>query len=279
MTRTDLHRPSVLVPTDYTFVTSFAHPRYDIDGELVDEGFGFEEIGYFLTENAGVEVFGDTTRCGSCGARFRQGALFQHVSGEAVFVGRDCADTMEVLADWSRVDAAAANAAHGRKLAMQRQRKAAQIADLLAAHEGLEDALTTDHYIVRDIRSKLSAYGSLSAAQVALVFKIADETVKGMVEVNVPAPTGRVTFTGKVVSIKYQAPYCYGAVGTYKATIKVEAEPRKVWLAWVTVPSNSEWNKGDTVTVTASLEIGDSAHFAFGKRPKAVAHVPATTGA
>jgi hypothetical protein len=275
MSRIDLHRPSVMIPAQYEFVTTFTHARFDFEGELVDEGFGLDEVGDFLNTHTAA-VFGDTTRCGSCGARFLSGALWVHApSGEALFTGRDCADNMALVADWSAVEVAAKRAADLRKLAVQRQIKAAQISTLLTANEGLEDALTVDHYIVRDIRSKLSKYGSLSPAQVALVFKIADETVKGLVEVNVPAPTGRVTFTGKVVSIKYQAPYCYGAVGTYKATIKVEDQPRKVWLAWVTVPSNSEWSKGDTVTVTASLELGDSAHFAFGKRPKAVAHIPA----
>lgn len=279
MTRTDLHRPSVLVPADYSFVTTFAQPRFDLDGECVEEGFGFVEISDFLNANPGIEVFGNDTRCGSCGARFMQGALFQHTSGQALFVGRDCAESMDVLADWSRVEIAAAKASQGRKLALLRQKKAQQIAEIFAAHEGLEDALTTDHYIIRDIKHKLSQYGNLSPAQIALVFKIADEAAKGMVEVNIPAPTGRVTFTGKIVAIKYQQPYCYGAVGTYKATIKVEVEPRKVWLVWVTVPSASEWEKGDTVTVTATLEVGESAHFAFGKRPKELHHLPALVAA
>jgi hypothetical protein len=263
--RTDLHRPSQLVPADYTLVTTFAHPRFGLDGDLVEEGFGLEEVGEALS-GAESAVFGDTSRCGSCGARFGSGALWQHTSGEFVFTGRDCADRMNLLADWSKVELAAKVAADRRKLALARQQKAADIAACFAANPGLEDALSlaSTHRIGRDLADKLRQWGSLSPAQVALALKIADEVRTTPVEVHVPAPIGRYLITGKVVSLKGHDSH-WGF--QMKATLKMTTD-KGSWLAWMTVPSGAEWNRGDVVTVNVTLSAGNEPHFAFGSRPK-----------
>lgn len=265
MARTDLHRPSALVPADYEFVATFVHARYDMDGECVDEGYGLADVEEFLDTHEG-DIYGHAKKCGSCGARFHSGALLQHIpSGDAVFVGADCAETIGVLVDWSQAELCAKRAADRRKLAMQRAKKAQEIQALFDNTPGLEDAMSADHYIIRDIRGKLSQYGSISDAQIALVFKLADEVKERGAEKKCPAPEGRVTFSGKIVKIAAHDTM-YGT--SIKATIKVTNEREECWLAWVTVPSSCDWNKGDEVTLTATLTAsGSSPHFAFGKRP------------
>ena len=276
MPRTDLHRPSVMIPADYALVATFAHARYDMYGECVDDGFGLDEVEAFMNTHEG-ETFGNTLRCGSCGARFLSGALWVHEpTGEALFTGRDCADSMALVADWSEAELSAKRAADRRKLAVQRMVKAKQVADFLAANEGLEDALGTaylggkPHHILTDLSGRLQQWGSLSPAQVALAFKIAGEVEvrnRQPQEVLVTPPTGRVSFRGKVVSIK-QHEHMYGV--TLKATIRVETVAG-VWYCWVTQPGSASWSRGEEVTVKATVSPSDRLGWGFGSRPTVAA--------
>jgi len=83
-------------------------------------------------------------------------------------------------------------------------------------------------------------------------------------EKHVPAPEGRVKFTGKVVSKKeHEGPW--GLV--FKVTIKVETS-EGTWLAWGTLPTALEAKVGDTVELVGTLtRSNDKPHFAFFKRP------------
>jgi len=278
-TRTDLHRPSQLVPSDYQIITTFALPRgggsADNDDEWFDEGYGNEEVEAELAAHPDVPVWGECSHCGSCGARFGSGALFRHrPSGDYLFVGHDCADAMFLIADWSGVEVAAKRSADNRKLAVQRRLNAERKAAFLLAHVGLAEALTADHRIVRDIAEKFKQW-DLSEAQVALVFKLAEQVATQRAEEPyTAAPTGRVTFTGRIVSLKYQEAYCYGGAGSYKATIKV-VTPSGIWLAWGTLPAASSAEKGDEVTLMATVTPSeDKEYFAFYKRPKLVMPPP-----
>jgi len=122
--------------------------------------------------------------------------------------------------------------------------------------------------ILADMGRKLARFGSLSEKQAAFAVKLG-ETVRTWKaqdftkeEAHVPAPEGRVTFTGTIVSIKEREGYMGGV--EYKMTVKVTT-PEGTWLAWMTAPGGTE--KGQTVNVTATLTRGSDAHFAFGKRP------------
>ena len=271
-TRTDLHRPSQLVPTNYRLITTFALPRgggsADNDDEWFDEGYGNEEVEAELSAHPDVPVWGESSHCGSCGARFGSGALFLHrPSGDYLFVGHDCADAMFLMADWSMVELAAKRSAETKKLAIQRRLNKERRAAFLLAHPGLEEALAADHRIIRDIAEKFKQW-DLSEAQVGLVFKLADQVkTQREEEPYVAAPSGRVTFTGRIVSIKTQPAYVYGAGDTLKATIKV-VDRGGIWLAWGTLPYYSNANKGDEITLTATVTPSpDKDYFAFYKRP------------
>ena len=91
----------------------------------------------------------------------------------------------------------------------------------------------------------------------------------------IPAPTGRQTFRGVVVSTKSQE----GNYGVeYKMTVKVTTA-EGTWLAWGTIPSALLESlpagergriytlRGLEVEVTATLSRGKDEHFAIAKRP------------
>ena len=143
-------------------------------------------------------------------------------------------------------------------------------------------------YILRDMVRKLNKYGSLSDKQVAFALALpgrieetrrrAEQRARERAEEKkAPAPRGRVTFEGRVVSAKWHET---GFGNSIKMTIKVET-PEGVWLAWVTAGSDLReayfatgqtgdmvgWLRGRRISLTATLTPGNEPHFAFGKRP------------
>lgn len=137
--------------------------------------------------------------------------------------------------------------------------------DFLAKHEGLADALKTDHRISVDLSDKLDRSGYLSDAQVALAFRLTDQA-KTREEENAnasPAPSGRVVVTGTVLSVD-ERENDFGYV--WKMLVKSD-EGFKVWSS---VPRgfDVEELKGKTVTFKVTLKpSNDDPTFAFGSRP------------
>jgi hypothetical protein len=147
----------------------------------------------------------------------------------------------------------------------------------LAESPGLAEALGVEHAILQDLAARLDRYGFLSPAQVALAHRLAAETRERQAELKAPAPEGKVTFRGRVVSVKtYDGPY---RSTTLKMAVKV-ATPEGVWLAWGTAPSQcisdvqtyvegvESGLRGCEVEVTATLRRGRDAHFAIMSRPR-----------
>jgi hypothetical protein len=278
MSRTDLHRPSVMIPADYDLLTVYWSARYTLDGECIDEGYGIDEASAIMADAvaSGQPVYGSIGRCGSCGARYITGALYEHrPTGELLNVGHDCADKMYLTADWTASELAAKRAADRRAASLNRLRRAAEAAAFLAQREGLEDALTAtytggrQHHILRDLSAKLAQWGSLSEAQTALAYRLAEEVREANsrpVEVLVSAPTGRVTIRGRVVGLR-AVESMYGV--TLKATVRVPVDGVEggVWYCWLTVPGGASWTRGDTVAVKATVERSDREGWGFGKRP------------
>lgn len=140
----------------------------------------------------------------------------------------------------------------------------------LAGRPGLQEALMQPHRISQDLDAKLMSFGSLSEAQIALAFKLhADAYCPARPqETNVPAPEGRQTIRGTVVSVKEHR----GDFGdTLKMTVKVTTDAG-AWLCWGTVPQGLYPNgggpdKGREIEFTATIQRGREPHFAFFKRP------------
>nr|NIO76640.1 hypothetical protein [Armatimonadota bacterium] len=144
----------------------------------------------------------------------------------------------------------------------------------LADHPGLAEALETDHHIVRDIAYRFRRFCELSPKQIALVMKLHNEAMNPEPEEkHVPAPEGRKTFRGIVVSQKV---HDNGYGSQVKITVKVET-PEGSWLAWGTCPALILDSRplgiydlrGSEVEIRATLSRSDrDEHFAFMKRPQ-----------
>jgi hypothetical protein len=159
---------------------------------------------------------------------------------------------------------------------------AAARADFLAARPdfavlvaGAGAAVHAKNMFVSDVLFKLATWGSLSDKQVAaatasmqrdLAFaakRVADAKDAG------PAPSGRVSVTGEVLTVKY-------AETRFGSTKKMLVRLANASKVWVTVPAGSGIAKGDTVTVVATFTVAkDDPTFAFGSRPTFVSRVPA----
>jgi len=208
-------------------------------------------------------------RCDVCGATFRYGDVWFHeASQQAIQIGHECADKFGMLCDRTALETYRKDLAEARRIGRKRleQRKALR-ATMRQASPELRQALRCGHKIVQDIRSRLIQWGTLSDAQAALVLKLAREEAEKATrpaEVKVPAPEGRQTIRGEVVSVKEHASD-YGT--SYKMTVKVSAAGG-VFLVWCTVPSGLDAKRGDHVEFVATLTRSDrDPGFAFGKRP------------
>lgn len=269
--RTDCHRPGAIIPVDYVQVLDYIMP-----GSEPFDQFNMKEARELCASVGWAsrgEMWGHMGKCGVCGAVFRHGTIYRHVpTGHLVHMGHDCADKYEILADHDDWNAANESLKARRAAVIQAKLNAERRAEQLSSNPGLAEAFECTHYIVQDIKRKFEGSNfSISEKQIALVLKIAREEKEKAArpaEVHVPAPEGRQTFEGVLVSIKSHE----GAYGiSIKGTIKVTT-PDGVWLAWGTLPealwdNNDKPERGDVIRLTGTLSRGNEPHFAFFKRP------------
>lgn len=280
--RTDIHRPSSpnFDPQAYRCMGVYDNKiepggfaNYDIVARkqvinsLIDEGYRFGA--------------GSSSQCGHCGAHIRYGALMVRDDvREFIFVGEDCLDNrFDSLTkdEFQRLRKAAA-------LNADRVRKSERVTKLYADYPGLEQALTTNHHIVDDIRFRLLARGEISEKQVALVFKIAQQEAERAQRVadreaeaaalaasGVRVPTGRGTVEGTILSVREQE-------GAYGFQIKVLVQADEGWKVWGTLP-RSLWEDarvGARITFKATITASDDDPvFGFFSRPTNAALVAA----
>lgn len=268
--RTDLHRPSALVPADYVHVLVFATPG-------VNEPFGHNlDVLRHMMETE--KFFGRSrANCDVCGAHFRYGSVFRHTSGEHIVVGWECA---EKIGRTHQIRVHMAGKRHAlQNLDRARKRSSLRIAQraMLKASPGLNRALKASHYISRDLRGSAIRWGSLSEKQVKLAFDVAAREAEKKTERLVPVPAeGRVTIRGRIVSIKTSLSM-YGL--KQRMTVKIETADG-AWLANGTYPQkigdqahtlglsqNFEDIRGLEVEFSAEVEKSDKPHFGFYKRP------------
>lgn len=217
--------------------------------------------------------------CAACGSHFYHGAVIVH-DGTPIAIGGICSEKFGVAKIIGKAKLQAKNQA--RRAAARKENQQSATTQLLD-NPGLSDALTTDHPIVQDISEKLWRYGSLSDAQIDLVFKIqkqeADREARreadALLLADAPAlTTERQEITGTVISVRARDGYAYGTT-EYKMTVKLD-NGNKVWG---TIPNSifdEVWDNDNTrVTFSATIVVSDDdEHFGFFKRPtKATAQV------
>lgn len=293
--RIDCHRPSVIVPAHYTCVLVYSLPSTHDGVAVPSHAVDCVREGTYTPLQGGATVvgrhraadgsccivamraradiswspIGSTGKCTVCGAIFCHGAVWRHDStGEHIHMGCDCSDKYDMLMDRSAHELAMGRLRRAAGIECQRQLNAEARTRFLASNPGLEAAFLTPHSIVADIHARFTQYCSLSPKQVDLVLRLSGERNRPapLEEAHVPAPEGRVSFVGEIVSLK-QVDSEYGL--TTKMVVKVR-EAAGTWLAWMTCPSGvsyEERSRGALVSVTATLTRGKDAHFAFGKRP------------
>lgn len=269
--RTDRHAPSNLIPSDYHHVLAFAYSGADDDPAVnIRELAELRRTQPFFSKPSGKGG------CDVCGAHFRYGSVFCHVSGEHIVVGWECAEQIDTHGDLGAAKAdTLRNLENARRKWARRSALRSFVRDSRNSTDTLLRDLRCSHKIVQDIRARLIQWGSVSEAQAGLVRKLAREErekASQPVEVKVPAPEGQVTVRGVVVSVKSHDGY-YST--TTKLTVKVQAEGG-VFLVWVTSPAAlGRVERGDAVEFIASLTRSDrDPAFAFGKRPRAARKLP-----
>lgn len=221
--------------------------------------------------------------CASCGTHFAHGVVVHNrVTSDIISIGGICSQmwgtAQQIGMRQARAQRAAAN---GRKAI------AAKIAaeKTLSDNPGLGDAFETKHFIIEDIERKMWQYGTLSQAQIELIFKIARDTEERNILIAereaqlAEAPKleeGRYEITGTIVSTKFQSsPYSYDDI--LKMLVELDTGNR----VWGSVPK-SIWDDAEKdvrISFHAAVkQSNDDVHFGFFSRPtKAVVVEEVTT--
>lgn len=304
MTRTDIHRPSMVDPGAYDYCGAF----YQGPSHWMTEAYTDERPDDLLADLLGVPsgsvsvmsyiVNGNWRRkgtCDHCGAHFHHGVFFRHRhTGEVIAVGHQCADETMSLPSRAALLRKRATKAHaeGKKAEKIRESAAewtaanpAVHAHLLEfAHDGDDGWRGNSFYA--DLLRKLELYGGLSEKQTEAVERNIerDRTFRerrAQEKANaLPVPEGRQAIVGKVLSLK-ERESMYGTV------LKMLVQHDSGWKVWGTCPAaladpvslslSDEYGGwvwrptvevGDTVAFTGTVEVSkDDQSFGFFKRP------------
>jgi hypothetical protein len=290
--RSDVHRPSVLVPSDYEFVgfefIKIGYLSGDIMGDCEFLRAERETIRRHMTKTSGTySRHQHGGNCHICGASAIYTVLFYHaLSNVYVRTGQDCAQKLEmsVDGDWNafRTAMKAVQELHAGK------RKAMDTLDregLLAAWfiyisvYGTKNEITKswselpeEETIVVDIVGKLVQYGSVSERTmkflVSLVDKIsrrvellAERKAKHEAAEALPLVAGRTTIIGTVLSVKTKST-------PYGDTLKMLVEHDTGWKVYGSVPKGLNTKRGDRIEFDAVVTISkDDNKFGFFSRP------------
>jgi len=157
------------------------------------------------------------------------------------------------------------------KVALIVQRTCEADADLKFAVETVasNNPLLTANNFARDIVSKLFQYGSISERQRECLINSVQKSLNPpppRPEEAAPtasAPNGRTTIEGEVLSVKQKESF----MGmTWKMLVRLDSGSK----VWMSIPTNSNPNRGDRIRVTATFsykEGSEDKFFAFGSRP------------
>jgi hypothetical protein len=204
----------------------------------------------------------DMGKCDHCGTCHTYGALYRRTDGSYFAVGRNCAGK---FFDFSSKSAYYLAQAHNVEVNREQRNVALAKAEAFLAGSiaGLADALDFDHHICEQIKGKLYRWGSISDAQVDLVFKIANQPPREKEPEPVAIPTeltdGRQVFTGVVLGLKWVDSEWGG--GT-----KIIFQDDRGFKLWGSRTANFE--KGNRVSFVARIEISKKdACFGFFSRP------------
>lgn len=257
MARTDAHRPSAIVPADYTYVTHryFGPDAMDVNphgARIVREHMDRTGGKYSGHEHGGS--------CHICGAHALYTAVFHHVpSNTYIVTGLDCADKMDMDCGDGEAFRKTVRAAIE---ALAGKRKAQAV----LANAGLSKAweVYTGPYsdrfeetTITDIVGKLVKYGSISDKQMAFVGKLVDKinnrvaikaarAAENAGSTHIGNVGDRLTFTATVAFV--------ASFETQFGTMFVNGLKDQAGNVVIYKGSKSLAAKGDTVKFTATVK-------------------------
>lgn len=262
ITRTDIHRPSVIKPEEYEFIGIVYDPREQTEvggaAMLAEER---ENIRHFMKTHgakwAGHE-HGGTCQC--CGASALYLAAFYHEpSKEVIRVGEDCTQKLGFGCENS-FNAARRKVANAKEYASGKARAQAILSEmgLSQAWDIWKMTNRPDFYeenTVNDMVRNLVRYGNLSEKQEAFMRKLL-HTINHREEIAAQraaekaaaadCPTGRIVITGVVLTTKM-------IEGGYGHTLKMLIKTKEGYTLWGTVPSSLTVERGDSVAIKATV--------------------------
>ena len=279
--RNDIHSPTNFDPAKYAYlgVVYVGHAQSEIMQEIIQAYLDHNndyDADYLLDlarESSFDGNYKQKGTCDHCGARFAYGAVYKHENGDVIVVGHEC--SFKSFGFNSRLDYDMAKV----QKVIDEARKAAKskvaALEFLSKNDGLAEALEAKHHIVIDIKAKLFQYGSLSPAQVALVFKLAaqvkEQEARQVEEESLPkAPVieGRITVRGTILGFKeVDAPrFSYYSSGT---AWKMLVRDDRGFKVFGTMPASVCPNdRGKVIEFSATVEKGrQDEFFGFFKRP------------
>lgn len=297
MTRTDIHRPKTVEPTDYTLVDVYELSDRE---DNTDPRQFTKDVDALLARGLRIADHLDPSywagMCGTCGQRgLTYVALMIHkATGELMVVGSTCISTTFEAARLG-LDAKQAAAAQARKEAKLLAGFNAAVAAepvLAAAVAKLDELRAIDgfqwrknEHTLQDIVRKCRQYGNgLSERQTSFVEKLIswiDENLARTAKweadreaeraVAADAPTGRTVVVGKVIKAEWREGYMGGS--EMKITILTD----EGYLVWCNLPTDLKYTddmytqpkdiKGKRIQTTITLAPSEKdPKFAFGKR-------------
>lgn len=279
--RTDIHRPSAIIPSDYEFVAcDYYGPRYDGFGDVAyNRRLLSEHIqrtgGKFSTHEHGGS-------CHICGATALYMATFWHEpTNTYIQTGFDCADKMNmgdevVFRDFRKRLAKGHEFQTGKNKAQKILTEANLLAawDIYANRESL-DGDDKEERTIRDIVNRIVRSGEMSEAQANFIRTLfsrienrqkvkAEREAARAIAKDIPVVNGRTEIVGKVLGIK--PPEEYSAFPAWKMLV----EHQDGWKVWGTIPSNLDRDslKGSTVRFKATIRPSNNDNkFGFFSRP------------
>jgi hypothetical protein len=282
--RSDIHRPSEIVPDDYQFV-SHGYLGGNTE-ELAAQRIETEiRLAHFKrTRGRFLDIVGGCQVCGNNRVLYVSYYHYEKTNSY-LRVGWRCAEKLEMYHGQGKARAFRKRIGQERKNRAGKAKAGALLSDAgldecWALYEAeYDEAFRYEEHTIRDIVSGLVRYGSISEKQQAFLRKLLDQLLKreeiealraAEEAAALPAPEGRMEITGKVLTVKVQD-------GDWGPTTKMLVKHADGWKVWLTVPmSIYKAKRGDEVTLTATLAPSkNDPKFAIGKRPSKAAIIPA----
>jgi hypothetical protein len=290
--RTDLHKPSAIVPTDYVLIAcdyqgADSHEMMAFQAERLAFRAWRERVGAKFAEVTRSDGSDGSRGCDVCGAAIAYMARFHHLpTNTVVTTGMDCAAKMEI--GDPELFASFRKKVQGELKTRTGKRKAQRILgerNLMAAWELFatpdyttlprnpkrfcEDEIAYEELTILNIVDKVVKYGDISDAQASFVAVLLDRIAKRATVAAeraaataylspVPVTEDRMEVVGVILSTRTDETD-YGPVK--KCLVQHESG----WKVWGTCVMG---DKGDTVAFTARVTRSDKDDkFGFYSRP------------